>query len=789
MFRHLRIKLTVLYTALYCGALLLSSLTAYTVISTNAQNVVSEQLQSTSAVFDRLWQIRFGQLEAGAALSARDYGFRQAVATNDTATMRSALQNLRRRLGADLVYLVTPDGRGVNADESVPAEVSRNLQDALANDDVSAGVMTVHGAVHQAVTAPIYAPNLLGWIVVAQRLDQREMRALEHLSAIPLHATALTQTGGGWRSADDGLADRDDRAIDAFVAHAIRARGLTPGRIDMGGGAAIALVKPLHGLDGTRGALLVRYPLAAAMAPYRDLFGGLAAIAILGLALLVFATWVLANSITKPVSALGEAAQQLQAGEAVSVPVRGRDEIALLASSFNLMASAIKERERRITDLAFTDSETGLPNRRALQRRLEGVIDACNERRLYVAAVGIDRFPQIRGAIGYDLASSLIGGVGAQISKLAPKAPLGRVASDTIGIAFVAANDDAALERALRLQAHIERPIQINGQSIDIEATIGLAHATAGVETPAIIIARANVALDQARAARVKTAIFDQDTYGDPAANLSLMGEMRRALASGDIQLAFQPKLDFRTRTIDSAEALVRWRHPQRGDIAPDLFVPMAEQTGHIRALTDWVLAKAVDASALLASAGWPIAISVNVSGRVLGDRDFARHALQLVGREARGLCFEITETAVIDNPTAALENIDLFAANGVRISIDDYGSGLSSLAYLKQIKAHELKIDKVFIQNLARTQRDALLVRSTIDLAHSLGLKVTAEGIEDESTFALLAAMGCDAAQGYFVSKPLVLNDLLTVLNDPGRMHASKTSTLLVERGRVAPT
>ena len=557
----------------------------------------------------------------------------------------------------------------------------------------------------------------------------------------------------------------------------------------MGGGAAIALVKPLRGVDGTRGALLMRYPLAAAMAPYRDLFGGLAAIAILGLALLVFATWVLANSITKPVSALGEAAQQLQAGEAVSVPVRGKDEIALLASSFNLMASAIKERERKITDLAFTDSETGLPNRRALQRRLESVIDVYNGRRLYVAAVGIDRFPQIRGAIGYDLASSLIAGVGARISKLAPKAPLGRVASDTIGVAFAAADDGSALERALRLQAHIERPIQINGQPIDIEATIGLAHAAAGGRNArGRNRARERGARSGARRAR-QDRDFDQDTYGDPAGNLSLMGEMRRALGRGDIQLAFQPKLNFRTRTIDGAEALVRWRHPQRGDIAPDLFVPMAEQTGHIRALTDWVLAKGLEASSLLASAGWPIAISINVSGRVLGDRDFARHALQLIGREVRGVCFEITETAVIDNPTAALENIDLFAANGVRISIDDYGSGLSSLAYLKQIKAHELKIDKVFIQNLARTQRDALLVRSTIDLAHSLGLKVTAEGIEDESTFALLAAMGCDAAQGYFVSKPLILNDLLTVLNDPGRMHASKTSTLLVERGRAGPT
>jgi GGDEF domain-containing protein len=555
MFRRLRIKLTVLYTGLFCGALILSSLTAYTVVATHAETVVSEQLQSTSAVFDRLWQVRFGQLEAGAALSARDYGFRQAVATQDIATIRSALQNLRHRLGADLVYLVTPDGRAVNADEHAPAEVSSHLQQTLGDDDASAGVVTVHGALHQAVTASIYAPNLLGWIVVAQRLDQREMHALEHLSSIPLRATALSQSQGDWRSGDESLSPRDSRAIDAFVAHAMQTHASTPGRIDMSGGPSIGLVKPLRALDGTSGALLMRYPLASAMAPYRDLFSGLAVIALIGLALLVVATWALANGITKPLSALGEAARRLQAGEAIAVPVRGEDEIALLASSFNSMAAAIQERERTITDLALADSETGMPNRRALQRRLERIAALREGQRLYVAAIAVDRFPQIRGAIGYDLASSLIGALGARISKLAPKAPLGRVASDTIGMAFLAGDDASALERVAKLQSHIERPIEINGQPIDVEATVGLAEAAPGGETPAAMIARANAALDQARAARVKAGLFDPGAYGDPAANLSLMGEMRRALISGDIHLAFQPKLNLRTRSIEGAEA------------------------------------------------------------------------------------------------------------------------------------------------------------------------------------------------------------------------------------------
>ncbi|HVY02089.1 MAG TPA: EAL domain-containing protein, partial [Caulobacterales bacterium] len=171
--------------------------------------------------------------------------------------------------------------------------------------------------------------------------------------------------------------------------------------------------------------------------------------------------------------------------------------------------------------------------------------------------------------------------------------------------------------------------------------------------------------------------------------------------------------------------------------------------------------------------AGWPLQMSVNISGRLLSDRHFARRALDAVGTAASEFCFEITETAVIDNPKLALENIELFAANGVNISIDDYGSGLSSLAYLKQLPAHELKIDKLFVQRLNDSQRDLWLVRSTVDLAHGLGLKVTAEGVEQPACLALLAAIGCDLAQGYLISRALPLNELLTMLRDDQRIDS----------------
>jgi len=261
--------------------------------------------------------------------------------------------------------------------------------------------------------------------------------------------------------------------------------------------------------------------------------------------------------------------------------------------------------------------------------------------------------------------------------------------------------------------------------------------------------------------------VFDPERYGDPSANLSLMSEMLGGLANGQMLLNHQPKFDLRTDRVTSVEVLVRWRHPVRGLIAPDRFIPMAEETGHIGALTEWVLGRALEEQALLRHHGHEVAMSVNLSGRLLGDPDFATTALELA-RGARGeLCFEITETAVIENPATALKTIDRFKAAGIGISIDDYGSGLSSLAYLKQIRADELKIDKAFVLKMDESHKDALLVRSTIDLAHSLGLKVTAEGVETDTALSLLAGMGCDIAQGYLIARPMPLKELLMFLGE----------------------
>lgn len=760
MFQSLQTRLTVLYAALFGAALIVVSLVVYGAVATNAKRAVQAELQAGGTVFDRLWSLRASQLHEGAALLARDFGFRAAMADGDAATIASAVDNLRQRLGVDRAFVIAADGRVVAGDPVAAQPVA----DALMRDEEASGVAMIGGAPYQAISAPILSPDLAGWVVFASRLDQAEMTSLARLSAIPLDAAVLHKASGQWLTAQPAP-PRERLAVTRFVEANLAPGPARPNQLRGAGAAAVALVKPLRLMDSRSPAvLMLRYPLERALAPYRPMLLVIVGAGLAGLALLAWGSWRLARTITRPIAALAAAARRLRDGEHVEVAVATHDEVGELAESFNAMAAAIRERERRITELATHDAETKLPNRLALERALAQAMRS--DRAVVVAALGLDRFAHVRGAIGYGLSSAIVGEVGRRLARLAPAATVARISTDCLGACLIAEPAEAeALIAGVR--EALERPVEVGGSTVDLALTVGLTAWPKDAETPAALVDRANIALDQARQAGRRHAWFDEALYGDPAANLSLMSEMLQAIGAGALCVHYQPKFDLRRRAITGLEALVRWPHPVRGALPPDLFVGMAEETGHIRALTDHVLARALADQQTLLDQGHDLAVSVNLSGRLLADEDFAEAALRLATRHPGRLCLEVTETAVIDDPARALAQLDRYAAAGVEISIDDYGAGLSSLAYLKRIRASELKIDKAFVLGMASSARDALLVRSTVDLAHGLGMKVTAEGVEDAAALALLSGMGCDFAQGYFVARPMPLKDLLRFLED----------------------
>jgi EAL domain-containing protein (putative c-di-GMP-specific phosphodiesterase class I)/GGDEF domain-containing protein len=720
------------------------------------------ELAATGTVFDRVWSMRSDRLAEGATLLSRDFGFREAAATRDAATIDSAVANLRRRMGIDLAFMVDSDGQVIGA--ALPeADRLRLVRSFAASDDPS-GVFLVGGQPFQMVSAPVLSPELIGWVVFAVRLDDREMRSMEQLSAIPLTARVLYRSPkNGW-SDSAGASELTRPTVRGYIDHSLKAR-VGPAVLETTSGHVVALVKPLHTLEpGGAAVLLLRYPLALALAPFRPLLIIVGLLGLAGLAVVSWGSWILARGVTRPISELDEAAHRLQRGEDARVDIKSDDEIGRLARSFNAMAAEMQDRERRITHQALHDDDTGLPNRLALERVVEALA-AWPEGQVFVAALGMDRFNHMRGAIGHKLAAQAVRMVGNRLGGLAPTCGVARISTEVLGFVLIAEGESAALEDVQKLLVQLEQPVRVGGESIDVALSVGIAPLEDGAVGPAI--ERAVVGLDQARAARRKMGMFDPQAYGDPAENLSLMSSLLTGIQDGQLELWYQPKFDMRRRITTGAEALVRWNHPTRGMIVPDVFIPMAEETGHIRALTEWVVRQAVADQRALADAGHRIDVAVNISGRILGEPDFVDFVAEAMKPAVGQICFEVTETAVIENPDVALKMLDRFADLGVSIAIDDFGAGLSSLAYLKRIRGHELKIDRSIVQDVVGSQRDALIVRSTIDLAHSLGLKVVAEGVETNDQFSLLSAMGCDQAQGYLVARPMPLSRLFDFLDE----------------------
>jgi diguanylate cyclase (GGDEF)-like protein len=481
-----------------------------------------------------------------------------------------------------------------------------------------------------------------------------------------------------------------------------------------------------------------------------------------GLASLTAGSWFTSRRIAKPLSALQAAASSLAKGELAEVKIEGRDEIAALAANFNTMSGEIAARQRRILHLAQHDSETGLPNLRALQNRWTQLRAGVAPQEIFAAALGVDRFQHLRGAIGHALSARLIAEIAARISSSYGEVFVGRMATDTIGVVFHAESADAAMRTAAAIANVASQPVRLGEDRIDVRATAGLACDADDADSRLSLLERAEVAIEQARRKRTRLAAFDRLAYGDPSSALSLMNGMMLGLTRGEFFLACQPKYDLRAGKVCSAEALLRWRHPQRGLIAPDQFIGMAEETGHIRPVSDWVIDRAIADQRTLREAGRDMALWVNVSGRLIANEAFADRALRQIRRSGARLGFEITETAVIDNTKLALDIMTELRAAGVEISIDNYGAGLSSLSYLRAIPAQELKIDKMFVQGMAHGDSDALLVKSTIDLAHSLGMRIAAEGVENAETLSLLQAMGADLAQGDHIARPMPIDDFL---------------------------
>jgi diguanylate cyclase (GGDEF)-like protein len=478
--------------------------------------------------------------------------------------------------------------------------------------------------------------------------------------------------------------------------------------------------------------------------------------------------WAIAHSIVVPVREAVSVAERIAGGDyGTAVQSGRRDEIGALLGSLATMRDSIASREEKISRLAYVDLLTGLPNRTRFLEILDLLPEGSDGA---LVMLGIDRFAPINNALGHTVGDRLLCEIAARLCKTQdPGCTLARIWGDEFALLLAGADHDAAAQHADQILAALRAPMLVDGQRLDIDASLGIVMYPRAGESSAALLRRADRAMALAKRRHEGYAFSNGDESEPAHEQLSLIGEMREALARGDFLLHYQPKLHLAQQRIASAEALVRWRHPQKGMIPPGAFIPFAEQTGFIREITPWVLSRVIADAAQWRQSGMNVVASANLSALDLLNHDLVgivRRLLDEAALPADRLCLEITESALIDEPQLALQHLNELAALGVKLSIDDYGSGQASLAYVKTLPVHELKIDRAFVDGVDIDSKNAAIVRSTILLCRELGLSVVAEGAETPAELAWLGDNGCDLVQGYVVARPMPLDDFLTWVN-----------------------
>jgi diguanylate cyclase (GGDEF)-like protein len=750
--------------------------------SSNARAKVEEELNVGQRVFARLLEQNTDKLKMSARVLAADFAFREAIATHDSRTIGSVLANHGARIGANAMVFVDLDGKVISDTLSPQAEsrpfaypalirteaagASASVANAsMANASMAnASMEVVGGRAFQLVAVPVLAPLPIGWVVMGFAVDDALARDLRQLTE--LEVSFALDNPDGWRVLASTLDVAHQQSLVAGMPH--RSDEVARLVVNIGGVDNQALVIPLADTDQARIVAVLHRSLASALAAFERLRNTLIVLAALSLVMSIIGSIAVARSITRPLEILAVAAARIEQGDYVEpVNVQRADEIGVLASSLNHMRGGIAERESRILKLAYEDPLTDLANRSRFSKELAQAIDEASQdkRHLAILMMDLDRFKYINDTLGHGVGDHVLREVSLRLERTVANAEcIARLGGDEFAILIkrVFMKHDGTpdcSDTAREIIAALEAPFLYEDQLLDVGTSIGVAHYPEHGRDVQTLVRNADIAMYEAKRNKTGYAVYDPHYDTSQQEHLSLLGELRRAVERNELRLHYQPKVSMHSANISAVEALIRWEHPTRGLVPPAMFVPFAEHTGYIKLLTRWVIREAMRQCGEWLRAGLRLQISVNISARDLMNRELPAEVAALLDEHDVPpglLCLEITESGFMEDPGHAQKVLDRLAELGVRLSIDDYGTGYSSLSYIMKLPVQELKIDQSFISRMVADEEISTIVRSTIDLGHNLGLKVVAEGVEDLSVWNMLRTLGCDDAQGFFMSRPL---------------------------------
>ena len=473
------------------------------------------------------------------------------------------------------------------------------------------------------------------------------------------------------------------------------------------------------------------------------------------------------------------------------IGAEGASEIKELAFNFNQMASELGELYETLEQMAFYDGLTSLPNRNRFHEKLSALVKGgqTDGKPFAVLLMDLDRFKAVNDTLGHHIGDELLREVGARLRKTMAflslqetsvkvgqdkRCLIARIGGDEFAVLLPdLAHSDYAVGFAQTLLRILEEPCIIGDYKLRLASSIGLAFYPQHGTDQNTLMRRADLAMYYAKSTRRGYSIYEACLDEGGLLHLALESDLNRAIESDELFLEYQPQIDLKTGAVTGVEALVRWMHPERGIVPPAEFIPLAEQTGAVQRLMEWVLRRALSDCSDWQIQGYTFGVSVNLSPINLHHPnilDVIKQSLNASRVLNGSLILELTESAIMGDPDYAIRVLGNLAATGIGISIDDFGTGHCSLNYIKKLPANEIKIDRSFVMDMNRDQNDVVIVRATIGLAHNMGHTVIAEGVEDEATLQNLRALGCDKAQGYHIAKPLPMAALLSWLDDyPG--------------------
>ena len=729
---------------------------------TVASDQAQEQLKTGTRVFERFMDLRWRRIQYGLNWLTNDSDFREATIKGSPSLIEHALQEFEASLHGSELFVLDLDGniitstlKGLPAGQAFP--YAKALRLARRNTQTMViGILA--GRPYMLVQGVVLGPLPVVRVVSGMPMDDVFAHELSSLSNLEVSFMTVKPGESGILSSTQP--DFMSASIIEFVQE--HTPGSTIHFSEFHGRRFLGQMLQLaNSGDPGNGQVMavLQSPLDQTMQAFDSLDRKFLWISLGALlASLLGALW-LARAVSRPVSLLAEAAQRIGRGNyETPVELTRRDELGFLAKAINAMQSGIAVREQQLAHNALHDPLTGLPNRALAMERLGSAISA--RRGVVLIYLGIENYRVINESFGPEGGERIMReSARVMLDALRERDTAARITGNEFLLLLESTQVDVGVALADRLYALLKRPLSIDGHEVLLEVCMGIAIYPLNGRSAEELISRAAIACRDAAALPGYLQVYQQDRDLAHQRQIQLIRDLRSAASDGQLQLYYQPKMDIRSGHVRQAEALLRWQHPELGMVSPAEFIPLAERTGSMFLLTGWVIEEGIRQLAEWNRKGLHMQLSLNISAEDLHGENLLMTVERLLKRyqlSAEQLIFEITESTAMRDPEHSLNVLEKLRDGGISLSVDDFGTGYSSLAQLKRLPVQELKIDQSFIRNLDETSEDAVIVRSTIEMSHNLGLKVVAEGVEYQHTLELLERWHCDTAQGYLISRPM---------------------------------